>query len=768
MITDEQRFEKLIEHAPEAITLLGADGTLQYASRGAARMFGYGIDELVGVNPAMLTHPEDVERVIGLLQALVQEPGKVVTTEYRFRHKDGRWRWIESTISNLLAEPGINAILFNFHDITERVETEKMLRESEERFRIAFRTSPDAININRLADGMYVDVNDGFTQITGYAREDVVGRLSTDINIWHDPRDRDRLVSGLIAHGQVNNLEAQFRLKDGSVVRGLMSAKVILLDGEPHTLSVTRDVEERWRMEDARDSEELFRTAFRTSPDSIQIARLADGLIVDVNEGFTKLCGFTREETIGKSSNDIDIWHDAADRDQLVAGLAAHGEVHNLEAKFRMKNGRIVRSLMSAKIITLHGEPHILSISRDIERLKGMEDALSESNQRLEITLHELREAQSQIVQQERLAAVGQLAAGIAHDFNNILAVITLQAQMALSMPVLPQAIRGRIETITQQTRQAADLAQQMLDFGRRSVLHTRPINFVALLKEQVDLLAHSFPGNVDVRFIHDADEYVINADATRLKQMITNLALNARDAMPTGGALTFHLGLDQGNGSTVRLTAHDTGEGISEAALPHVFEPFFTTKEPGRGTGLGLAQVYGIVKQHGGSIEVHSQPTRGTTFVITLPLYAQQSPVQATTTCPANEPIGTGETVLVVEDDPALRQALVDMIEMLNYTPLAAADRHDTLAHLQSQDDEIVAILYDLGTHRTGDPELWQDMAQLGVTQPVVVLCNDRQQIKLWTNENIPVAEWLQKPVDPQVLADAIAKTVGHLPASS
>lgn len=625
MITEEQRFKKLIEHAPEAVTLLGIDGTLQYASASALRMFGYEIEDMLGANPAAFTHPDDLPRVIACLVDLMQQPGKVVTLEYRFRHKDGRWRWIESTISNLLAESGVNAVVFNFRDITERIEAEKALRESEERFRLAFRTSPDAININRLADGLFVDVNEGFTQVTGYTRAEVIGKTSTEINLWHNTADREKLVSGLLANGQVNNLEARFCLKDGTIIRALMSAKVILLDGIPHTLSVTRDIEHLKQVEDALSrSEERYRTLIEQASDGIFLAN-SEGDYIDVNPSGCAMLGYTRVELLQMNIRDL-FYSDADEKYAAALRRLQSGRETLMEHKLKRKDGSPLLVEISGKLLA---DGRMQGMVRDISERKRVEEALRETNDQLEMTLNELRRAQSQLVQQERLAAVGQLAAGIAHDFNNILGVITLHTQMALSTPAIPASVRTRLETVAQQTRLAADLAQQMLDFGRRSVLQTSPVNLVALMTEQVSLMQRTLPAQINVQFTYAAAEYVVNADATRLQQMITNLVINARDAMPEGGTLIIRLEheLDRQGGSpqSVHMIFSDSGTGIDETILPQIFEPFFTTKEPGRGTGLGLAQVYGIVQQHHGRIDVKSKLGYGTMFEVTLPLYKEQ-----------------------------------------------------------------------------------------------------------------------------------------------
>jgi len=304
------------------------------------------------------------------------------------------------------------------------------------------------------------------------------------------------------------------------------------------------------------------------------------------------------------------------------------------------------------------------------------------------------RQLEQQTRRQERLAAVGQLAAGIAHDFRNIMAVITLYTQMLMLMPELSAEVVRRLRTVEHQARRAGDLIQQILDFSRRSVFERTPVDLLPLLREHVELLGRTLPESVEISLVSQVssddcgaqNEYMVFADPTRIQQVIMNLALNARDAMPSGGELRIELGrlrivkakdaplpgMEEGPESWVSIKVVDSGEGVSPEALPHIFEPFFTTKAAGGGTGLGLAQVYGIVKQHEGNIDVTSELGRGTAFTIYLPALSVSGPCSGAEAAAALVR-GKGETLLVVEDNPVTRAALVESLEQLNYRVLEA-----------------------------------------------------------------------------------------------
>jgi PAS domain S-box-containing protein len=289
------------------------------------------------------------------------------------------------------------------------------------------------------------------------------------------------------------------------------------------------------------------------------------------------------------------------------------------------------------------------------------------------------REIQQHVQVHERMAAMGQLAAGIAHDFNNTLAVIRLYTDLLLRTLELPPRAQERLHILEQQTQRASDLIQQILDFSRQSVVERQPLNLLPFLKELVRLLERTLPESIDVRLHYTRDAYVIFADPTRIQQAIMNLAVNARDAMPEGGYLSISLIYlrlgpavvlpvpEMMPGDWIEVAVADSGTGIPPHVLDHIFEPFFTTKERGRGTGLGLAQVYGIVQQHEGFIKVDTERGQGTTFRLYFPMNDVVWPV--VTPLPAAAlPHGQSQVVLIVEDDDAIRQALVESLSLLNY----------------------------------------------------------------------------------------------------
>jgi signal transduction histidine kinase len=384
------------------------------------------------------------------------------------------------------------------------------------------------------------------------------------------------------------------------------------------------------------------------------------------------------------------------------------------------------------------------------------------------------REIERRAHQHERLAAVGQLAAGIAHDFNNIMATIVLYAQMTGRTEGLPTRVQERMETINQQAQYATSLIQQILDFSRRAVLKRKPLDLQLLLKEQLELLERTLPEHIKIELDCAPDEYIVDADPTRMQQMVMNLAVNARDAMPNGGKLSLRLarveiGLGESPvlpemeaGEWIQLKVSDTGVGIPSDVLPHIFDPFFTTKAPGEGSGLGLAQVHGIVGQHGGRVNVETQVDEGTTFTVYLPAVLMH-PVEASELELPPPTLGQGEMVLVVEDEMAVRKALVESLESLNYQVLEAENAKEALVILEEHDNEIALVLSDIVMPEMGGIALFHTLRQKGLSVPVVLLTGHPTGKALDDLHAQGLSAWLPKPPSLEQLARVVTKALSE-----
>jgi len=380
------------------------------------------------------------------------------------------------------------------------------------------------------------------------------------------------------------------------------------------------------------------------------------------------------------------------------------------------------------------------------------------------------REVQARVQQQERLAAVGQLAAGIAHDFNNILQGIIGFADLLAKRQDMPQPYRERLHMIADQGRRGARLVRQILDFSRRSITDKHPLNLHVLTAEVVRLLEHTLPESVHISLTVDPGEYWMLADPAQMQQVLTNLATNARDAMPEGGRFEVHLSPlvlspadtpplpEMTPGRWSILSVSDTGVGIPPEVLPHIFEPFFTTKEVGKGTGLGLAQVYGIVRQHDGYIHVTSHPGHGTTFTIYLPalLEPQRTGGQP---APSSASSARRGVVLLVEDDPRVLESTRYMLEEIGYAVLSSSDGSHALGLFEEKREEVAVIVTDMVMPGMTGLALAQALRQRGHTVPVVVMTGYPVAEGVRTSPSPDIAAWLRKPFSQEQLAQAISK---------
>ena len=422
-----------------------------------------------------------------------------------------------------------------------------------------------------------------------------------------------------------------------------------------------------------------------------------------------------------------------ADYQIVLANPAAWRHLAALAAGF--ESGQALTNLGNRPIKEfLHGpgdtpwhEIELPGMAKAVFEVAGQSLVTRTQNDGWVLVIHDVsqeREYQDRIQMQDRLATVGQLAAGIAHDFNNIMAAIVVYADLLSLEPNLTNASRDRLVIIQQQVQRATSLIRQILDFSRRSVMEQSSLDLLPFIKELDKLLARVLPETIHLELKYQHGSYLVRADPTRLQQAFINLALNSRDAMPEGGVLHFELSRfhlkpddtrpnpDLKAGDWVRIMVNDTGTGIARDDLPHIFEPFFTTKPVGHGTGLGLAQVYGIIKQHDGSIEVHSQPGKGASFIIYLPAL-EINETQSLSSLEQNDVKGSGATVLLVEDDQAARDALRDLLEYQNYRVLTASNGNEALSVYSQSNPSVDLVVSDIVMPEMGGFDLYQALQQ-------------------------------------------------------
>ena len=470
------------------------------------------------------------------------------------------------------------------------------------------------------------------------------------------------------------------------------------------TAALARDVGERQRAEvSLRESEGRLAAAFAAFPDAVAISDLNTGRYLLINQGFTAATGWPAAEALGKTSVELGLWVDKADRTVLTTAISQRGAIDNYEAPFWRRDRTQITGLTSGRVVTIDGKHFMLTITRDITGQKALE---------------------AQLGQAQRLESVGLLAGGVAHDFNNMLLVILGEA--AILEESLPPDHPGHesVREIIQGAERSRDLTRQLLAFSRKQVISPSVVDLNSMVGGTRQTLARLIGEEIRLVFEPGPGLWAVRLDRGQFDQVLMNLVVNAREAMPSGGTLsvrTANVTVDSARanaltglspGDYVTLAVSDDGVGMSAETLTHIFEPFFTTKEAGKGTGLGLATTYGIVKQNGGGIFAESVAGSGSTFTLYLP--RADAEVDLPTPLPRRAPVRGDAIILLVEDEAPVRRTTRKMLESLGYTVREAGSGAEALALAAAQDTRIDLLATDVVMPGMRGPELCQRLALL------------------------------------------------------
>jgi PAS domain S-box-containing protein len=656
----QEKFGKVFMSAPVCIIVSELEtGLVIDVNDEFLRRLGYSRDEIVGRFSADIGFwPEDAVR-----EELVERlrlTGESYDDALELRANDGSVLTFRVAAHSIELE-GRTLLVSTFVDITERQRAQQALRKSEEKYSNLFRSVPVGIVVSSVDEARVAEINDEFLRFLGFQRDEVVGRTTFELGVWPDPALREKLLSDVRADGDTR-LEYPLRAKNGEI-RMVRGASLFLeIDAKEFVLTAVIDVTEEYQAKVALErSEHLYRELFEGVRDVI-VSIDPDGTLSALNPAFEHLTGWPRSRWLGQSFAGLIVEEDR----QLAINL------------FETVLADQPRSVTQLRVRTADGNVRIsetyLSVRRENGAVIGVLGIARDVTDRVQLE-EEFRHAQ-------KMEAVGRLAGGVAHDFNNLLTVINGYSDILMTQLDEGDPRRADVEEIADAGATAASLTRQLLAFSRRGVTHARVMSINEVVSSSVKLVKRLIGDDVQILTSLADDAGNVRIDGGQLEQIIMNLAVNARDAMPGGGKLTMatanvHLtgdyvsGIgDAPSGLYVMLSVTDTGTGMDDATKSRIFEPFFTTKGIGHGTGLGLATVFGIIKQSKGFIRVTSAPGGGTTFDIYLPRVVERASRQ---TPPGNDVPGGKETILVVEDEPAVRTIVRQMLERKGYTVLEA-----------------------------------------------------------------------------------------------
>jgi PAS domain S-box-containing protein len=637
-------------------------------------------------------------------------------------------------------------------ELAERRKAEAAAQESEERYRLLFERNPRPMWVYEVGTLRFLAVNDAAVEAYGYCRDEFLAMTIEDIRSVEEAERLHEQVDSR-AEGEEAGLRRagiwRHRHKDGTLFDVEITSHDHVFDGRPARVVLALDVTDRVIAERAvRRSEARYRELFDKASDLIATMDV-EGRLTAVNEAFSRCTGYRSEELVGMLITDVvpdesrDLVDDA--RTRTLEGGAPKLYEHELVAR----DGSRIQVEVASRVIEEHGRPvGVESICRDISERRRLEE--------------ELRQAQ-------RLESIGRLAGGVAHDFNNLLTVISGYAELLLARNGEEQA---ELVQIAAAADRAAVLTRQLLAFSRRQVLQPRVIQLNDVVGGLTPLLQRLIGEDVELVAALSPALEPVRADPSQMEQVIVNLAVNARDAMPTGGRLsiqTANIYLDQeyvshhgdvAVGRHVMLAVSDTGVGMEPEVAEHIFEPFFTTKPVGTGTGLGLATVYGIVKQSGGSIWVYSEPGVGTTFKIYIP--AVQAPIDEERPAELRPAAARGSgTVLLAEDNGPLRQLIAHMLETQGYDVLVAETPKDAVRLAVEETDKIDLLISDLVMPEMSGRALADEVAGIVPGVRVLLMSGYPDDAVARSGSLAPGTKYLEKPFGAEELAARVRETL-------
>lgn len=749
----EEQFRQMFATHSAMLYLVDAESlAIVEANESAQKFYGYAQTEFTALKlPDLSMLPEF--RVRSIIEQNTGNAASYYTITHYLSDETPREVEIYSTPIRLRQRQ----FFFNIvHDITERKRTQAALTASEENYRAIFEAVNDGIFIHDIETGRIVDINTKSCEMFGYSREDFPRETPEHTSAPDSGFSREEALSRMreAANGNPQLFEWKARHRNGTIFWLEINLKKVVISGTERLLAVVRDINARKAAEEAlRESEARFRSLVESTTDWIWETD-SRNVFCYSSPKVQSLLGFKPEEVTGLQPFDL-VTGDDRERIATLFENAQKGKkpFFQVENRFLHKDGSIV-------VLQSSGVP-IFDQDGNFAGFRGYERNITDR-----------KHLEEQLLQAQKMEAVGQLAGGIAHDFNNILTAIT-GFVFILQMKLEDEELKNYVEQIRLSAERAAGLTDSLLAFSRKQIICLKHLNINEIILKTEKLLSRLIREDVQIRTELCDEDLVILGDATKIEQIIINLATNARDAMPGGGILSIRTerclmnhqqgtaeNLDAKPAGYVQLSISDTGLGIDENVRDRIFEPFFTTKEVGKGTGLGLSIVYGIVKQLNGYINIQSEARIGTSVSIYFPLVQEETEHTSFVQPPVSK--GASETLLIAEDDPDVRRFMKTVLEEFGYTIIEAEDGVDAVKKFNNNSDIIKMVIFDIIMPRKNGRDAFLEIRKQYPDIKAIFVSGYTGEFL--TEEGIleEGLHFLPKPVVPWILLEKVQEVLG------
>ena len=754
----EEKYKTIIENIEDGYYEVDIAGNFTFLNDSMCKILGYSKDELTGLNNRRYMDEENAKKVFKAFNRVYKTGQPYKAFDWELIRKDGSRCYVETSVAlkrDSKGQPiGFQGIA---RDISERKQAEVALRESERKMKSIFQAAP--IGIGVVINRVFQDVNERLCEITGYSKDELIGQTARIVY----PTDEDYEYVGREKYRKIEEsgtgaVETCFRRKDGEIINVLLSSSPI----DPIDLSVgvtftALDITERKRAEEVlRKSHERFLKVLNSIDATVYVADMETYEILFMNKYMIE--GFGRDMT-----GEI-CWHvfrgesgpcSYCTNDQLIdengkpTDVCVWQDKNPINGKWYVNHDRAIE--------WTDGHLVRLQIATDITEITKMEE--------------ELRQAQ-------KMESIGTLTGGLAHDFNNILGIIIGNTELALGDVPDWNPVHSNLEEIKTASLRATNIVKQLLSFSRKTDQKLQPVEIALVIKDAMKFLRSTIPTTVNIQQDIQASDETILADPTQINQIMMNLCINASQAMEqTGGNLKISMEeviLDDNSasdypdlrsGKHIKVTVSDTGPGIVPEIIDRIFDPYFTTKEVGKGSGMGLAVVHGIVKNYNGAISVDSKPGKGTTFSILLPVTSEKPVMEVKT--PEEIPHGN-ESILFIDDEEPIVNMTQQMLERLGYKVETKMIPVEALEKFQSKPDQFDLVITDMTMPKMTGVMLSEKILEIRPDMPIIICTGHSSLIDEEKAKQLGIAAYVMKPIVLTKIAKTIRKVLDEAKSSA